>query len=181
MPKPNLARITDKLVRAQSACLHASDAIPPDLWRCRPSRGGWSSAEVVAHLCQIERAVTGAADRIIRHSPKPIPFLKRFHLPLRIVEARLLRRQTPVPLDLELLDSKEAMLADLRSVRERTFAFLEETSSRDLSPYFWLHPFIGMLNTYRWFEFVAAHQARHTKQMLQISHGLPKDVVSSQK
>ena len=181
MPKPDLASIVEKLARAQTAFLRAADLVPLDLWRTRPPYGGWSSAEVVAHLCQVERTVTGAADRIIRHSPKPIPFLRRFHVPLRIVEARLLRRQTPIPLDPELLDSKEAMLAALRSVRERTVAFLEETSSRDLSPYFWLHPFLGMLNTYRWFEFIAAHQARHTKQMLQISHGLPKDVVSSQK
>ena len=181
MSNPNLARITDKLARTQKAFLRAADAIPGDLWQTRPPRGGWSAAEIAAHLCQVERSVLGTADRITRHPPRPVPFLKRFHLPLKIVEAPVIRRQSPIPLDPDLLDSKESMLANLRSVRERTFAFLDETSARDLSAYFWPHPFVGMLNAYRWFEMIASHQIRHTKQVLRIFHGLPKDVVSSQK
>ena len=181
MPKPDLARITGKLARSQADFLCTADAVPCELWQTRPPDGGWSPAEIVAHLCQVERGVLGTADRIIRHPPRPVPFLKRFHVPLRIVEARVIRRESPIPLDPELLDGKEPMLANLRSVRERTLAFLEETSARDLSAYYWPHPFLGMLNSYRWFEMIASHQIRHVKQMQRISHGLPKDVVSSQK
>jgi len=177
--KPSLARITDKLARAQQAFLGAADAIPPDLWRTRPPEGGWSPAEITAHLCQVERTILGTADRILRHPPRPTPLLKRLHLPLKLVESRLLRRKSPIPLDPELLAEKETMLAVLRGVRERTFAFLEETSTRNLSGYFWPHPFLGMLNAYAWFEMIAAHQLRHTRQMLQLFHNLPKHVVTS--
>jgi uncharacterized damage-inducible protein DinB len=179
--KPDLAAISNKLARAQEDFLRAADFTPPDLWRTRPPNGGWSAAEIVAHLCQVERGVIGAADRIIRHPPRPVPFLKRFHFPLEMVEARVIRRQSPIPLDPDLLSTKESMLASLRALRERTLAFLEETSSRDLSAYYWPHPFLGMLNAYAWLCMIASHQIRHTKQMRQLSAGLPKHVVTSQK
>lgn len=181
MPKPNLAQISERLSLAQESFLRAADSILPDLWQARPPDGGWAAAEIVAHLCQVERGVIGSADRIVRHPPRPIPLLKRFHFPLKMVEARVIRRQSPIPLDPDLLSSKETMLAALRGVRERTFAFLEETSPRNLSAYYWPHPFLGMLNAYAWFQMIASHQIRHTKQMRQLSHGLPKHVVTSQK
>src|SRR5438132_449986 len=90
------------------------------------------------------------------------------------------RRKTPIPLDPELFAaSKEAMLAELRSVRERTLAFLEETYDRNLRAYYWPHPFLGKLNFYNWFTFIAAHEIRHTKQMVEITKNLPKRVVTS--
>jgi hypothetical protein len=173
---PNLARIAARLDLAQRAFLTAADGVPPDLWRARPPDGGWSAGEVVAHLCQVERTILTGADRLIREPAKPVPFLRRFHVPLALVEVRLLRRKTPIPLDPQLVQHKEAMLADLRALRERTLAFLDETRDRDLSPYYWPHPFLGMLNLYSWFEMIAAHQIRHSKQVRQISGNLPKSV-----
>lgn len=181
MPKPDLAAISNRLARAQEGFLRAADSVPPDLWQARPPDGGWSPAEIAAHLCQVERGVIGTADRIFRHPPRVVPLLKRFHFPLKMVEARVIRRQSPIPLDPGLLSTKESMLAALRALRERTLAFLEETSSRDLSAYYWPHPFLGMLNAYAWFCMIASHQIRHTKQVQQLLHGLPKHVLTSQK
>jgi hypothetical protein len=163
----------------QARFLRVADGVLADLWLCKGPSGGWCPGEIVAHLCQIERTVLSAADRIVRHQPRPVSFLKRIHVPLIFAERRLVRLKSPIPLDPALLAEKEAMLADLRNVRERTSAFVEETSSRDLSRYYWPHPFLGMLNTYSWLELIAAHQTRHTAQMRQFVRGLPKDVVSS--
>ena len=110
-----------------------------------------------------------------------MPFYRRFHFPLRIVESRLVRRKAPSPSNPAAVREKEAMIAELRGVRERTLAFLEETSQRDLGEYFWRHPFLGQLSFYDWFAFLAAHQFRHRKQLLEIAKNLPKDVASSQK
>jgi len=96
------------------------------------------------------------------------------HLPLWLVEARVIRRKSPVPLDESLLGEKEAMLAGLRAVRERTMAFIEETERRDLRAYCWRHPFLGMLNVYEWMEMIAAHQLRHTKQVREIEAKLSR-------
>jgi hypothetical protein len=73
------------------------------------------------------------------------------------------------------------MLAELRQVRERTLAFIEETMGRDLSKYRMTHPFLGSLNAYEWFQLIASHEIRHMKQMQEISVSLPKSVTRLQK
>ena len=91
-----------------------------------------------------------------------------------LVEARVIRRKSPVPLDESLMAEKEAMLAGLRGARERTLAFISETEQRDLSAYCWRHPFLGMLNLYEWLEMIAAHQLRHMKQIREIEAKLSR-------
>lgn len=129
----------------------------------------------------VERTVIGAADKILQRPPKAIPLFRRFHFPLVAVEMRVVRRKTPVPLDPALVREKEAMLAELREVRERTLAFIDEGNGRDLGVYRWRHPFLGSLSAYEWFAFIASHEMRHEKQMREIAMGLPKVIGVSQK
>jgi len=178
---PNLDSLRAKLFSAQSRFLTAADTIPLDLWQTSPSANAWSAADVVAHLCQIESSIISNSDRILRHAPRPVPFLKRFRLPLFLAEYRVRRFQSPLPVDPSLLTEKDPMLAALCAVRERTLAFLDETKSRDLGPYCFPHPFLGMFNLYAWLELVACHQLRHSKQILEIATLLPKHVVTSRK
>jgi hypothetical protein len=177
---PRLEPIFEKLARAQHHLLRSADSIPAELWRTRPERGGWCAAELVAHLIMVERAVIGKADRVLQKAPKQFSILKKFHLPLALVEARIIRRKSPIPVDPELLEEKETMLAVLREVRERTLAFLEETNGRDLSKYRWAHPALGSLDMYKWFQFLASHEVRHEKQLREISAGLPKAIATLQ-
>lgn len=178
---PPLEPILGKLARAQRGLLRAADAVPPQLWSTSPKAGTWSAAELVAHLMIVERAIIRAADKIQNKAPKPVPVFQRFHLPLAVAELRLVRLKSPLPLDPALVREKEAMLAELREVRERTLAFLHETAGRDLSAYRWRHPFLGSLNAYQWFSLIAAHELRHEKQMREIAAGLPKVIAVSQK
>jgi len=171
---PNLDAIREKLLSAQTNFCRTADAISAEKWATRPGREEWSAAELVSHLCSVERTILSAADRVSQNQPKPIPFRKRFHLPLWLVESRIIRRKTPIPLDYQLLAAKEEMLAGLRGTRERTLAFMDETRQRNLSCYYWRHPFLGMLDAYEWFQMIAAHQNRHTKQMKEIAERLPK-------
>lgn len=175
-----LDRIVQKLTEAQSAFFRAADSVPSDQWTSKPSADAWSAAELTAHLVILERAVLGGADRISQKLPKPVSFLKRRHLPLWLVEARIIRRKSPIPLDPSLIGDKEEMLGELRAARERTLAFLDETKTRDLSAYRWPHTFLGMLDVYEWFQMIAAHQIRHAKQMREVAARLPKVVGISQ-
>jgi len=170
-----------ELSRAQSQFLQAADAVPSEYWKTSPGDGRWSAAELVAHLFMVERAVIEKADRVSQHPPKQIPFFKKFHIPMALVESRWVRRKSPMPINQETLTDKEAMLARLREVRERSLAFLEEVRNRDLREYYWKHPALGMLNTYGWIRFIAAHEIRHTKQMREIAASLLKSVESLQK
>jgi hypothetical protein len=178
---PSLKSITENLARAEKEFLSAADAVPADYWKTKPREECWSAGEVVAHVIMVERAVIKGADRLLHSPPKPRPFLKRFHIPLWAAESRLIRLKSPIPLDPGLIGEKEMMLGHLRTVRERTLAFLEEAKGKDLSNYHMPHPFLGTLNAYEWFQLIASHEVRHSKQMREIAEALPKSVTTSEK
>jgi len=178
---PTLETIIENLDRAQSQLLCAADAVPADKWKTRPADGRWSAGELIAHLSAIERTILGRADKLLQKPPKSVPFYKRFHVPMIIVEARVIRRKAPAAVEPQLVSEKEEMLAELRGVRERTLAFIEETRGRDLHKYNMSHPFLGSLNAYEWLQFIASHEIRHMKQMREIATTLPKTVTTLQK
>jgi uncharacterized damage-inducible protein DinB len=167
-----------KLRESQRQLLSAADAVAREHWQTSPGEGRWCAAQLVAHLMLVERGVLGIADRISQKEPKSWPFYRRFHVPLKVVESRFLRRKSPPAVAPAEVAGKEDMLAELREVRERTLAFLDETKTRDLSAHRWPHPFLGLLSLYDWLAFIASHEIRHTKQMREIAASLPKSVES---
>ena len=178
---PSLATIVENLARAQSELLRAAESVPEDQWQTRPAEGRWSAGEMIGHLSAVERTILSRAGKLLRKPPKSVPFFKRFHVPMMMVETRVIRLRTPKWLDVQTIHEKEEMLAELRGVRERTLAFIEETRGRDLSKYSTPHPFLGTLNAYEWLQFIASHEIRHTKQMREIAGTLPKTVTSLHK
>ncbi len=176
-----LEPILEKLARAQRELLRTADTVPADLWKTPPRDGAWSAAEIIAHVIIVERSVIGAARRIFTKKPRQTPLLRRFRLPFVLAEVRLIRMKTPIPIDRQLVREREAMLAELSEVRGRTLALIEETRNRDLRAYRWRHPFLGSLNAYEWFLFLASHQIRHEKQMREIAANLPEAIQNSQK
>ena len=175
---PSLKSITENLARAEKKFLSAADAVPAEHWKTRPGEECWSAGEVVCHLIMVEQAIIKGADRLLQRPPKPRPFLKRFHIPMWAAESRVIRLKSPIPLDWGLIGEKEAMLGQLRRVRERTLAFLEETRGKDLNNYHMPHPFLGTLNAYEWFQLIASHEVRHSKQMQEIAVALLKSVTT---
>jgi hypothetical protein len=176
---PSLAtKPIENLARAQSELLSAADAVPADRWETRPAAGRCSAGELVGHRSAIERAIVSRAGKLMQKPPKSVPFFKRFHVPMMFVEVRVLRRKAPVPLEPQVVGEKEEMLGELRGVRERKLAFIEETKGRDLSKYRKPHPSLGSLNAYQWLQFLAAHEKRHIKQMREIAGTLPKTVTN---
>jgi uncharacterized damage-inducible protein DinB len=178
---PALATIIENLARAQGDLLRAADAVPAERWKTRPAEGRWSASELICHLSAIEKAILSRTDKLLQKPPKPVPFYKRLHVPMILVEARVIRRKVPTPAEPRMVGEKEEMLAELRQVRERTLAFIEETMERDLSKYCMAHAFLGTLNGYEWLQFIASHEIRHTKQMREIAMSLPKTVTSLDK
>lgn len=175
-----LNAIVENLARAQNGLLRAADVVSVDQWKTSPGAGRWSASEVVCHLMTVERAIIRSTDKLLQKPPKRIPFYKRFHIPMAVVEYRLIRRTSPLPIDPQMIRGKEEMLAELREVRDRTLAFIEETRGRDLSKYHMPHAFLGTLNAYEWFQMIASHELRHTKQMNEIAESLPKSVTRLQ-
>ena len=177
----SLETIVENLKRAQAELLRAADAVPAEQWKTRPADGRWSAGELIGHLSEIEGAILSRADKQLQKPPKIVPFYKRFHVPMMIVERRVIKRKAPSNVEPQNVGEKEEMLAEFRGVRERTMAFIEETRGRDLSNYNMPHPFLGNLNAYDWLQFIASHEIRHTKQMKEIAEALPKSVTTLQK
>lgn len=165
---PDVPRIIRRLDTARAGLEAAANAVPANFWQKPPRAGTWSAAEVIAHLTMVEGAITDGAIRLLRDAPRRVPLWKRLHLPPRLAGWRGMRAKTPIPLDPKLLAEREEMLARLGSLRRRTLGLLEETRDRELSAYRWPHPFFGSLNFYQWFEVVAYHEARHTRQLREI-------------
>jgi uncharacterized damage-inducible protein DinB len=178
---PPLNTVVENLDRAQKTFLRTADSVPAYLWRTPPGEGRWSAGELVGHLITVERAILRNMDKVLQKPPRALPFYKRFHIPMAVVELRLIRRKSPIPIDGQTLREKEGMLAELREVRERTLAFIGETMERDLSKYTMPHAFLGTLNVYGWLQMIASHEVRHTKQMQEIAKALPKVVANLQK
>ena len=176
-----LNAIVENLARAQAGFLRAAEEVSEDQWKTNPVARRWSAGELVSHLICVERAIISGADKLLKSVPKPLAFYKRFHIPMALVESRLLKRKSPQFVEPQVVRGKEEMLAELRQVREWTLAFIEETRGRDLSGYHMPHPFLGTLNAYEWFQLIASHEVRHTKQMKEIAASLPKSVTRLQK
>jgi hypothetical protein len=169
----NLNAILARLSQTRAALLAVVDPIPPDCWRKPPRQGrGWSAAEVIAHLTMVETAILDGAERGLQKEPKRYPLWKRLHIPPLVAEWRLIKRQTPIPLDPALLDAKQPMLDRFAAARRRTLAFLEANRGRDLSRWRHTHPFFGSLNLYTWFKTIYHHEIRHTKQLRQIARSV---------
>src|SRR5690242_4001505 len=173
--------IFENLARAENQFLAAADSVPPNQWQTCPAEGRWSAGELVCHLIQVESTIIKNAGRVLQRPPKPRPLSKRFHLPMALVESRLIPRKTPIPLDPALVGEKDKMLAQLREVRERTRVFMEEARGKDLGKYHMPHPFLGTFNLYQWLQVIASHQVRHSKQMKGIAAALPKTVTTLHK
>jgi DinB superfamily len=161
--------------------LFAADAVPRELWKSRPGDNRWSAGELVGHLMTVETRIISRADHRLEQPPKRRPFFERFHVPMVVVEARLFRRTSPIPVARETIREKEEMLSELREVRERTLAFIGETTGRNLDQYCMPHPFLGTLTAYEWCHFIASHEIRHAKQMAEIAAALPKNITKLQK
>ena len=58
---------------------------------------------------------------------------------------------------------------------------MEECAGKPLRKYHMPHPFLGTFNLYEWFQVIASHQVRHSKQMREIAAALPKTVTAPQK
>jgi len=172
MPMTDVAPIIAGLEQSRSTLLAVAARMPADLWQKPPRPGAWSAAEVFAHLWMVEDRTAGTAARLILASPKPVPFWKRLHLPVWLLQARWLKVRTPIPLVPALVAEKEASISRHAELRARSLVLLQQQAHRDLSEHRFPHPFLGNLNFYERFRMIAHHEIRHQKQLQEIVENL---------
>jgi hypothetical protein len=169
MPRKNLGAICALLSGTRSRFIAVADSFPSEYWRESPSSGGWSAAEIVTHTMQVEEAVLMGAKKTLQKPPYPVPFMKRFHLPLILASGRGRKIKSPIRIDERRLPEKSNYEEKITATRSATLAFIEETSAKDLSPYTFPHPVFGPLNIYGWLRLIAYHELRHAKQIREVA------------
>jgi len=165
---PKVAPILALLDRAHQGLVAACAEIPPARWKTPPPGGGWSASEVLAHLTTVENAIWSFGREMLAQKPGRHSLRKRLHIPPVLVQWRLVKRQTPIPLDAAYVLSRQESLEGFTTARNRTLKFIAELGSRDLRPFRRQHPFLGSLDLYDWLRVLAYHEIRHTKQLREI-------------
>lgn len=168
----NVEPIRSKLQQSRSGLLEAAALVSAGQWQQRPGPGRWSAAEVLSHLTTVELRIQEGLGTMLAHEPKPVPFWRRFHIPPKLSEYRLIKVKTPLPLDTSVLAEKEPMLEKYGAIRTRTYEMLEANAKLDLRRWRWPHPFFGSINGRDWFVVIACHEVRHTKQLREIARAL---------
>ena len=84
----NFEPILKLLSDTRSQFIAITDAFPTQHWRESPGDGRWSAGQIVAHTMQVEESIIAGSRKTLKKPPYPVPFLKRFHLPLTLVTSR---------------------------------------------------------------------------------------------
>lgn len=154
----------------RGALLGALEALEPALAPRRADAGSWSAADIVEHLGQVERFINVAFMKM-RREGREAPAAAIEEAPVSalllglgygdIMGIPAFPKSEPgsgIPLEdgLELL----------RRSREKTREAFLEGRTRDYRKLSSDHPYLGSLNYYEWFYFLARHEEAHTKQLL---------------
>jgi len=164
----NLERILDLLQTSRYKFVATANEVPADIWRQSPGAERGSAAELVAHVGMVEQAVITGAKKVLQGPPKPLPLLKRFHMPVALGAWQGAKRKLPIPLDASLVTDRAEALSQLDAARDKTLGFIESTRDQDLRVYRFPHPFLGSLNIYDWFRLIAYHDLRHAQQIREV-------------
>ena len=155
-------------VETRTGVVDAVKGLSEAQWKFKPAPDRWSIAEVVEHLAVIEdlvkdilgklgQAPAGAADRNL----KKIDELLLAEIPDRSQKFQA----PPVALPTGRWTPAGA-LEHFQGARNQTAELLRSTP--DLRQHVVDHPVFGPLDGYQWILAVAAHSARHTKQILEV-------------
>jgi hypothetical protein len=83
----------------------------------------------------VEQGIISGAKKVLQALLKPVPLLKRLHMPIALAAWRGAKRKSPVPLDSSLVTNRAEALNQLDAAREATLGFIESTRDQDLGLY----------------------------------------------
>jgi hypothetical protein len=164
----NLAPTTKFLRASRVRFLAAANRIPDERWLEPPAQDVWSAAEIVGHVGMVEESIIARCKKALAAEPRPLPALKKIHLPLVLATWRGKKVRTPIPLESERIGNRDQTYMTLESIRQHSVEFFHPLRHRDLSAYHFLHPIFGSLNLYEWYRFIGYHELRHRKQLCEL-------------
>lgn len=133
----------------------------------RPDEDQWSVAEVLHHLCIVERAVLQQLEASLDHPLPEVSRWKKF-LPLKFLVGNRVRR-VKAPKRVEPLNPppREEVMENYDRARAATKEFGLRNEER-LEHVGFKHPFLGDITGVGAISFVGYHEMRHHKQVQEI-------------
>jgi len=89
-----MKRVLRRLDSVHEKLLGVVSPLGPHVYSQRPAEDEWSVAEIVHHLCLVERRVIKELEGAISRPPQGVGFLRRL-IPTSIVSVRLIRVKAP--------------------------------------------------------------------------------------
>ena len=144
------------------------DAITPiddERFALRPSPDEWSVAEIVHHLCIVERRVMNELEGALSKPPVRMGLLQKL-MPVRLlVGSRVVRVKAPRSAEPADVPSKQEVIANYNDVRRTLKEFGQRHGRERLQQLSMKHPFLGIFDGVRAISFVGHHELRHYKQI----------------
>jgi uncharacterized damage-inducible protein DinB len=158
------------LAMERRALLAAVERVPPADRGRRPAADGWSVAEILEHLAQVERSVAGliavrGREPLPADLPPPVANAAERVAGLRVRGHRIEAPDAVRPTGAVPADAALAALAQSRQ------ALLDAAGAADpiaLERRTYHHAVAGRLTLGDWLAFVAHHEARHAAQIDEI-------------
>jgi hypothetical protein len=167
----------DYLTLSRDGVVRAVTGLSVGQWRFKPAPHRWSIHEVVEHLAvmedlfhlkiapQLQRGPGDARVGDPREMDKLVLAWEPDPSAKVVIPGRVSLGESPPQLAPTRLWDHNESLQRFLAIRERTAEFLQSRSA-DLRGHAVEHPALGLLDGYQWVLFIAAHSARHTKQIL---------------
>jgi len=158
------------LESTRQGVLDATSGLSAAQWSFKPAPDRWSVAEVTEHIAAAEDMLRGMIVEQVMKAPARTEMedVKAIdQLVLTAIPDRTQKHQAPEPLKpTNRFGSPESSLKHFQESRQATEDFLN--SHDDLRAHVTDSPMGKKLDAYEWVLFIAAHSARHTKQILEV-------------
>jgi DinB superfamily len=151
----------------RSELLQLAGSLDEDKFRKRPSADCWSVAEIINHLCIVERAVLLTLKRNQKTPGEGPGLLARFK-PVAFVAFRTFKVKAPDIAVPKHVPPRDELMEMFASSRDDLKAFVSGTSKRELRRLTMKHPILGMINGWAAIKFIHRHEQRHLKQAREV-------------
>jgi DinB superfamily len=134
----------------------------------RPSPTEWGVAEIVHHLCLVERRVLHQLEEALGEPPVKVGLLQRMVPVGLLVGRRVVRVKAPKGVEPLNPPSKEETIANYNDVRASLKEFSNRHGGERLQQLAMKHPFLGTFDGIRAVNFVGHHEMRHYRQIKKV-------------
>lgn len=132
-----------------------------------PSENEWSVAEIVHHLCLVERRVVKELEKELANPPRKLPALKRL-VPTSIVASRIVRVKAPKAMNPIDPPAKDEIIENYNAARSKLKELCATHGHQRLKQVIFKHPFLGEIDGRATISFVGYHEIRHFKQIQEV-------------